>query len=520
MLADAPSRAPGHARLMLQVSIIFELLRAHTRALFWLIALTQGVLWWIVPALFYGAPPGDLPLVLAVGHEFQLGSYFGPPLAFWLAEITYDLAGMPGVYLLSQICVVVTYWSIFELGRATVGVTHAGIAVMLMVGIVAFSVPTPEFGPSILAMALTALIMLHFWRAAAQARRIYWAALAVEIGLLLLTSYAGLILFATLIAFMLITERGRALLGSIEPWLAGLLAAFLTFPYLIWVDAQERAFAPLFERLQAVPTTMHILDWIRMPARILLVHGGLIILIALAAGFGRTAVQRLPEFPRAPVHPFAKRFIYTFAIAPLAVSALLAVILGEPEPVGGIAPVVVLSALAVVVAAGDMIRLHRQRVLSLVWGAMLVAPPVIVIDAIMLLPVITGVEFAISEPANTIGRYFSESFQRRTGKPLEIAAGEPRLAALVALKSRPRASLYLDATPERSPWVTAQDLSRKGAVVVWSAADTGVGPPPDIKTRFPTLTPDVPRAFDRFTFGGKPPVRIGWGIQRPVTGNQ
>ena len=70
-------------------------------------ALPQAALWTLVPALFYAAPPGDLPLVLAVGHEFQLGTYFGPPLAFWLAEVAYRAAGMFGVYLLSQICVVV-----------------------------------------------------------------------------------------------------------------------------------------------------------------------------------------------------------------------------------------------------------------------------------------------------------------------------------------------------------------------------------------------------------------------------
>jgi hypothetical protein len=130
------------------------------------------------------------------------------------------------------------------------------------------------------------------------------------------------------------------------------------------------------------------------------------------------------------------------------------------------------------------------------------------------------VAFAVSEPANEIGRYFSDAFLRRTGKPLEIVAGEPRLAALTALKSRPRASLYLDATPERSPWVTAQDVSRKGAVVVWSAPDTVGAPPPAIKARFPALIADVPRAFDRFTLGGAPVLRIGWGIQRPGIGNQ
>ena len=101
------------------VSIFVELLRSRPALAVWAAALTQAALWIFVPALFYGAPPGDVPLVIAVGHEFQLGSFLGPPLASWLAEIAFDVAGKHvfGVYLLSQLCVVATYWAVFSLGR-------------------------------------------------------------------------------------------------------------------------------------------------------------------------------------------------------------------------------------------------------------------------------------------------------------------------------------------------------------------------------------------------------------------
>ena len=65
---------------------------------------------------------------------------------------------------------VVTYWAVFALGRAIVGAQHAALAVLLMVGIAAFSVPTPDFGPAILAMPLWALMLLHFWRAVGEGR--------------------------------------------------------------------------------------------------------------------------------------------------------------------------------------------------------------------------------------------------------------------------------------------------------------------------------------------------------------
>ena len=149
---------------MLYVSILIELLRSRPAVAVLLAALAQALLWTLVPTLFYAGPPGDVPLVLAIGHEFQLGSYLGPPLAFWLAELAFDLAGRSlfGVYALSQACVVVTYWAVFALGSSIVGRQHAALAVLLMVGIAAFTVPTPDFGPGVLAMPLWAVTLLHY----------------------------------------------------------------------------------------------------------------------------------------------------------------------------------------------------------------------------------------------------------------------------------------------------------------------------------------------------------------------
>ena len=161
---------PGAFGAMHSMSLFVELLRTRPRMLFWTMAVLQVVLWTLVPALFFAAPPGQLPLVLAIGHEFQFGTEFGPPLAFWLAEIAYRVAGMPGVYFLSQVCIVTTFWAVLALGRAIVGASHAVMAVMLMAGIAVFSVPTPEFGPAILATPLWALMLLHYWLGARRQR--------------------------------------------------------------------------------------------------------------------------------------------------------------------------------------------------------------------------------------------------------------------------------------------------------------------------------------------------------------
>ena len=119
---------------MHHVSLIVEFLRGRPAVVFWAAALTQAFLWTVVPALFYSAPPGDVPMLLAIGHEFVLGSYRGPPLAFWLGELAFRMAGTFGLYALAQACIVVAYWAVFSLGRAVVGTRHAVLGILLMVG--------------------------------------------------------------------------------------------------------------------------------------------------------------------------------------------------------------------------------------------------------------------------------------------------------------------------------------------------------------------------------------------------
>jgi Dolichyl-phosphate-mannose-protein mannosyltransferase len=506
---------------MLQVSLFIELLRAQPVTIFWIATLAQAALWWLFPMLFYLGPPGDLAETLAIGHEFQLGSYLGPPLAFWIADIAFMVLGSAGVYLLSQVCVAVTYWAVFALGRSIVGIHHAVIAVLMMVGVSIFTVPSPNFGPPSLAMMLTALILLHFWRAMSEGKRVYWFVMALELGLLMLTGVFGLILAALLALFMGTTDRGHFALGSIEPWVAGLVVVVMLFPYLIWLDTVGDVITPIIARLHSAEAAdTNLTQWARLLLGLLLTHSGLAVLVVLASGWRARPSKDVPVFERPPVDPLARRFVYFFALAPALVSTLIAVLIGQQTPVGGTAPLVVLSGLAIVVASGDVLSLHRQWILGYVWLALLIVPVIATLGAIVTLPWIAGVDLKIAQPAETMGRFFSESFQRRTGQPLAIVTGDRHTAELVAFGAASRPSVYFATEPDYSPWITPEDVLSKGAVVVWPTTDTAGTPPPDIRARFPDLVPEVPRAFERLVQGRLPLQRVGWGMIRPAASTQ
>ena len=497
---------------MHRVSLFIELLRTRPVAVFWTAAPAQAALWTLVPTLFYAAPPGELAELLAVAHETGHGNPFGPPLAYWLAETAFRVGGLFAVYLLAQLCVLVTLWAVFSLGRIVVGARHAAMAVLLMAGIAAFSVPTAEFSPAILATALWALILLHTWRTIGQGRRLYWLAVGFEAGLLLLTTYSGFLLVGLLLAFTLLTKRGREQFTWPEPFVGGVILMLVLLRHLIWIEQTGALNAMSFAGFTEIADNAQ--TWLRTLGFLAMGHAGLAILVLLGRGVTLSPRGPAAEVERAPVEPDARSFVYFFALMPAVAIGLAALFTGRVE--NFVAPsLIVLSALAVIVAAPDRIRIVHQRLTQYAWAMLLVLPPLIVALAVTILPWTLAVDLRVAQPAAQMGRFFAESFERRTGRPLAVVTGDTHLAALIALTAPSRPSLYLFDTPELSPWVTRQDIDSKGAVVVWPSTSTRGLPPAPIQERFPALTPEVPRAFERRFQGRLPLARIGWAVIRP-----
>jgi hypothetical protein len=254
--------------------------------------------------------------------------------------------------------------------------------------------------------------------------------------------------------------------------------------------------------------------WLRQLVLLIGAHAGLIVLIGIVIGFPWERHEPAPVIVRRAVEPFARRFVFFFAAMPALLATVAGVVVGSPGPVGGIAPLVVLSGLAVVIAAGDAIALSHQRGVIATWFGLLLVPPVLAVVALLTLPWL-GIDLAINQPAEAMGRFFADSFARRVGKELPIVAGDPRTAALIGLGAASRPSLFLEATPKRSPWVSIRDVGGKGAILVWPTTDTAGAPPADIKEAFPEIVPEVPRAFERSVQGRLPLLRIGWAVIRP-----
>jgi dolichyl-phosphate-mannose-protein mannosyltransferase len=495
-------------------SLIIELIRARPRLVVWIVVLCQAALWLVLPMLLYRSPPDDVATVLAFGREYQVGTDLGPPLAFWLGDIAFRAAGnhMFGVYLLAQLCSIITIWALYLLARAIVGGQQGVLAVLLTMTIAAFGPPSVEFGPLVLARPLWALLLLHSWRLIGQHRRNAWFAWSIEAGLLLLTIPAAIGLLLLIAAFAFATIRGRRTLRSFDPLFALSVIVVLALPYLIWLVRAGALTSPHWPApgdLQA-----RGLHWARLLGGLLVASLGVLLLVVLNSGwFARTADDS-PIIYRPPVDPLGRDFVYFFAIVPPLAGSLAGGLFDLDRVAGGSAIALLMVGLAVIVATGDLVHLRRQRLLRSVWAAAIIAPALPVVTATLFLPWVGGGEVATALPATAIAHFFGDSFQRRTNQRLRAVTGDPQLASLVALDTG-RPHLLLAATPERTPWLNPETFDQTGGVVVWRASDTVGTPPAEIARHFPGLVPEVPRAFDWLVNGRQPLLRIGWAIVRP-----
>lgn len=494
-------------------SLVVELIRARPRLVVIIVLLCQAALWLAVALLFYRSPPVDLATALAFGREYQVGTDLGPPLSFWLADIAYRLAGnhMLGVYLLAVLASSATLWLVYLLARMIVGSQQAVLAVLLTMTITAFGAPTLAFAPEVLARPLWAALLLHSWQLLGQNRRSAWFAWSIEAGLLLLTlpSAAGLLLL--LIGFALSTPQGRRILKSFDPLLAVLVVLVLALPYLVFVLRAGGALPPLPDLAELAERGMH---WLGLVGGLLVAMAGIIVLVVLNANWPSRGETDAPIIYRPPVSPLARDFVYCFALAPAIAGSLIAGLFDFDTVLGGSGIALLMVGLAIVVASGELIHLRRQRILRTVWAASIAIPAVLVVGGSIVLPWTNGGEVATAMPARDIAQFFIDSFERRTNQKLRVVAGDPQLAQLVAL-GRGRPHLFLDATPQRTPWETQARFAESGGVVLWRAADTVGTPPPDIGQRFPGLVPEVPHSFDWMINGRQPVLRIGWAIVRP-----
>jgi hypothetical protein len=106
----------------------------------------------------------------------------------------------------------------------------------------------------------------------------------------------------------------------------------------------------------------------------------------------------------------------------------------------------------------------------------------------------------------------SQRFRAATGQPLSYVIADMWTGGNVAHYAPEHPRNLIDGEPRRAPWIDLADLKKRGAVVVWTEADTA-----NVPTRLGAVTTgaEVQPAFSLPYRRGKGEAHFGWAILRP-----
>jgi len=514
----------------------------------------HALLWTLIPALTNANLPLDVIEALAWGREWRLGYDKHPPLSAWAAELAAIVGARSDIalYALSQVCVGIGALLMWRLARDILDDGRAALAtLMLLAGVHYMHFTSPEFNVNVLQIPLWAGLFLCFWRAVRAGSSqhgagtrdhgaeqkdpvpeprplvsaLAWLGVGGCFGLAMLTKYLAVFALPALGLFALATPSGLRALRTARPYLAGLLAAALFLPHLLWMvetDFMTLRYGLARSSPDASGAAAHLIYPVKFVAAQALACAPALLL--LLSGSAKLTLARDPLAPdgttltrRALRRAEDRLWIWLCALAPVGVMALYALLTGARlRSMWGAPMVLGVPLLLATLARFDPAR-PRGRAIVTTWAILTGA-------ALGAYAIDNAVAPAFTRDAkrtNFPGRALAENIEgewtkRHPDEPLPIVIGDEWHAGNVSWYGASRASVYIHADPQRAFWLSDDAVRRRGAMAVWSrpkGSERAKAFLDDLRARFPDLVALEPvllrPSLRGLIEGDLPPQRIG-----------
>ena len=194
------------------------------------------IVWTLIPTLTNNNLPLDTIEALAWGSNLDWGFNKHPPMSAFLVEIFYQFFGAQdwAYYLLSQICVIISFFVVFKLAEEFFeNKVFCLLSVLLLEGIYFYNFTTPEFNVNVCLMPFWSLTALYLWKGFKDNKIIDWLLLGLFAGFGFLSKYLFIYLGLGIDIFLIYMIYKKKIdfkcLISLIPFLIVLL------PHLIWL---------------------------------------------------------------------------------------------------------------------------------------------------------------------------------------------------------------------------------------------------------------------------------------------
>ena len=204
--------------------------------LFYIFITIHLIVWTLIPSLTNQNLPLDTIEALAWGSNLDWGYNKHPPMSAFLVEIFYQIFGAQdwAYYLLSQICVIISFFVVFKLAVDFFeNKAFCLLSVLLLEGIYFYNFTTPEFNVNVCLMPFWSLTVLYLWKGFKDNKIIDWFLVGLFSGFGFLSKYLFIYLGLAMDIFLIYMIFKKKIDFKC---LISLISFFIVLlPHLIWL---------------------------------------------------------------------------------------------------------------------------------------------------------------------------------------------------------------------------------------------------------------------------------------------
>ena len=208
--------------------------------LFYIFITTHLVIWTLIPTLTNNNLPLDTIEALAWGSNLDWGFNKHPPMSAFLVETFYQIFGNNdwAYYLLSQICVVFSFFIIWSLSKDFFkNKIYSFLSILLLEGIYFYNYTTPEFNVYICELPFWSLTVFYCWKGFKNNKYTDWLLFGIFAAFGILSHYLFIYLLLSMDFFFLYMLIKKKIDFKCMISLFSFLIILL--PHLIWLTEND-----------------------------------------------------------------------------------------------------------------------------------------------------------------------------------------------------------------------------------------------------------------------------------------
>ena len=457
------------------------------------------LLWAVLPGLIHHGYRPDVVELQFIGPEWVLATRKHPMLPAWILESINIVTGRAFVapFIASQLCVLLTLWSVWSLGRKVLSERLALVGTFAMLPYWFFTVESIKYNQNTVLTAFWTFAIFLLFQAIQTNRTIYWFGTGVALGLAFQSKYSTVFLVAAMLLFLLSHSKTRSFWKKPGPYITALVAFLIFLPHLIWLW-QDNFETLQYARMQNAGKEADLWSHVLAPFQFIVCELGYLIcsMVILIPCLG----WKWHKKSLSDDHVVAGRQLLLFCIGvPFVMHIVLALFAGKSLnadygasfwPFSGILLLLCFRASDDSRSFGSVVR--RACFFELVMVAVLLGQS-------LLSPYITNSARRFHFPMQSLGAECDRIWSSRFAAPCPYVSGDWWCAgnAAITMKDRPSVHFYWNNIDKENikptgTWSEDTDVNAHGGLILWPLPE---GDTPENNEHDPMVPEYIDRRF-------------------------